>query len=185
MKKYFLIISTLFLIGTSAYGQFNLGSSSSDSEMVVSLGDVIPPLKSFEGNKEIDGIGKSVVYDKIGEDSYDNIFYEAAKLNATVKQLNFFTAQTKNNPDFFVDGVGLEFKNSVSKMLTSMFLEDLMKQSSNFSGRLKQLNPKDDFTGLKASKVLAATTGIKNALSNLDDGITGLKELIVAEKGNK
>lgn len=185
MKKYFLAFSIMFLMGTTIYGQFGLGSSNSDNDNFVKLGEVIPALKSFEGNEEIDGLGKSVVYDKIGNDSYDNLFFEAAKLYGTVKQLNFFIAQSKKKPDFFVDGVGLEFKNSVSSMLTTKFLEDLMQQSTGFSGKLKSFNPKDDFTGFKMNKIPGAITGIKNATTNLSESVKGIEELLKTLKSDK
>jgi hypothetical protein len=186
MKKYLAILSIMFFIGTTIYGRLEINNSNSGSDTIfVKLNDIMPALKTFEGNPEIDGIFKSVIYDQIGKDSYDDLFFQAAKMNATIKQLNFFISQSKKNPAFFADGAGLQFKKEATSLLTPTFIKDFTKQSNDLSERLTGFNPKNDFTGFKMSKIPSAITGIKNATNNLAEAVKGLGVLSTALAGTK
>lgn len=142
------------------------------------MSDLDPNFRKFERNRDYDNVTDSVEYVNLGKESYDNIFKEAAIINATVRQLNFTIDAIDKNPSKFVKGSeGFEF--ALAAVTFGINALPKMKESaSKILNGLTSLNPVNDFSGLDATKAPKAVDGISQTKSNLENAVAEMDKLI-------
>lgn len=152
----------------------SLGLVFSAQSQTLKLSDLGPSLASFEGKEGYDFLMESVSYKQLDKPNYDNAFLESAKIFGTLKQTDGMLNAIDNG------SVSPVSKYAVSSV--KFALDELPK----FTDRIPELqqiignmNPKNDFKGLKEmKKVPDATSGVSTAQSQLSDAASILPGIL-------
>jgi hypothetical protein len=186
-----LVLVCLFgALSQAARAQFGMPNPAGDNkpratfeERTVLLGDIFPTLKVLQGVPNIDAIGETVKYKTVGKANYDEIFKEAAEINARTKQTKFLVGKYGKDPASFganaAKGLGDKASDITDfKKLLPMLLQSLNKDNGRVADLLKRLSglkPQDDFSALDVNGVIAA---INQAKTNLEETAADAPKLI-------
>ncbi len=169
MKKITFTFLLLIAMSITLFGS----NKPSKNDKIVKLSDVSSSLKNFQGNKEYDFVGDTIIYKEISKQNYDDVFKEAAFIYATIVEVSGSVDGINNNT------IPVDAEFAVASI--SFAVKDLPKMKDKVDNLLKaiqKLNPKNDFKGLQKKKIPKAATGIKIAKKQLTESKNKLPELL-------
>ncbi|MFN3427204.1 MAG: hypothetical protein ACK41G_06520 [Candidatus Thermochlorobacter sp.] len=142
---------------------------------LVRLGDVLPSLKLLQGLPNFDAIGETVKYTTLGNAKYDDVFKEAAEMNAKTKEAKFLVSKYGKDPGSFATNVAKDLGEKAKELMDfKTLLKELAamlnKNNARASDMLKQLsglNPADDFSPLDLDAVRKAIEQYKTNLEEV------------------
>lgn len=166
MKKY-LVFALFIGLVSSALAKQKKG------EVPITLTEVSSSLSEFENDADKDFVKKDFVYNESGVQKYDDVFKESAKIAATIAQIDGTIGLIKEEKLILISDFAIK---SIAFAVTD--LPKMEKMIKNLQNKIKSLDPKADFKGLKARKAPKATSGIKLAGEQLADALNKLPRLI-------
>ena len=174
MKKYLITFLFLFAMSTLLLGS----QIPKKLEKTVSLTDVSNSLKKYQGNKDYDFVGNSIIYKVVEKTNYDNIFKESAIIYATIKQVRgcvdaINTEKIPVTTEFAIANIAFANKD----------LPEMKEKIKRLLDAIEKLNPKNDFKKTEMKKAATAAEGIKIAKNQLSESSKELPKLLDDLKG--
>ena len=154
-----LLVSSLIVVGCGGGGA------------ALKLSELDPTLTDCE-KTSLDGIQETILKpDELGNEKYDKLFLEAAKINAALTELNHVILTYKNDKKAFIQS-DQNRKCAVGIVQYGLkAIPQMTASATSLVDQLKALDPTNDFTGLNARKIPDATAGIAESVKNLNSSI--------------
>ncbi len=183
-----VLFFTLFAQERFVYAQFGLPGGGKPratikEDNLVRLGDVFPSLKLLQGLPNFDAIGETIKYTTVGDAEYDNLFKEAAELNAKTRQTKFLVSKYGKDPGSFATNAAKDLGekakdlmsfNTLLKELSAALQKDNTR-AAELLKKLSGLNPADKFSPLDLDAIRKA---IEQCKANLEGVTTNAPALI-------